>query len=210
MRRARTGFTLLEVVIALAILAVSLFVLVDSQSSAVFMTIDAEKTLTGTHLAQEKMAEAMLRVEYEGFREGDIDEEGDFSDLGEDDGLGSDADFGDSFTDYKWAYAIREVDLQIGDITSAADELEGAGFGPQTEEGQEQADQRDLTDMGFQPDMISDMLKPYIREVRVLVWWGEEEPDLEEGCDSCIELVTHVINPSGQVIPGASSEETSE
>ena len=209
MTRARAGFTLLEVVIALAILAVSLFVLVDAQSTAVLMTIDANKTLTGTYLAQEKMAEAMLRLEYEGFREGDIDEEGDFSEIGQEDGLGSDADFGDSFEEYRWAYAIREVDIQLGDITSAADELESAGFGPQTEEGQEQAEQRDLTDMGFQPDMISDMLKPYIREIRVLVWWGEEAPDLEEGCDSCIELVTHVINPSGQIIPGSSSDSAS-
>jgi prepilin-type N-terminal cleavage/methylation domain-containing protein len=205
--RRREGFTLLEVVIALAILAVSLFVLVDSQSSAVFMTIDAEKTLTGTYLSQEKMAEAMLRLEEEGFREGDIDEEGDFADFGGADGLGEDADYGDAFEDYHWAYTIREVDIQVGDIASAADELQGAGFGDQ-QEGAEQPEQADLTDMGFQPDMISEMLRPYIREVRVLVWWGEDEPDLDEGCENCVELVTHVINPSGQIIPGASSEES--
>jgi hypothetical protein len=196
----RAGFTLLEVVIALAILAVSLFVLIDAQSSAVLMTIDAEKTLTGTYLAQEKMSEAMLRLEYEGFREGDIDEDGDFGDMGGEDGLGADADFGDSFDGYKWAYTIREVDFQVGDVAAAADELKGAGFGPQTEAGGDQAESRDLTDMGFQPDMLSDMLKPYIREIRVLVWWSDEEPDLEEGCESCIELVTHVINPSGKIV----------
>lgn len=210
MTTRRAGFTLLEVVIALAILAVSLFVLVDSQATAVLMTMDANKTLTGTYLAQEKMAEALLRVEYEGFREGDIDEEGDFSEIGEDDALGSDADLGEDFEDYKWAYTIREVDLQLGDITSAADELQSAGFGAQTEEGQQQTEQQDLTDLGFQPDMMSEMLKPYIREVRVLVWWGNDEPDLEEGCDACIELVTHVINPSGQIVPGSSSESTEE
>ncbi|MFZ5481026.1 MAG: type IV pilus modification PilV family protein, partial [Myxococcota bacterium] len=77
----RRGFTLLEVVIALAILAVSLVVLVESQSSAVLVTVDAQRTLTGTWLAQEKMAEAMLRVEYEGFTDQDIDEEGDFADF---------------------------------------------------------------------------------------------------------------------------------
>lgn len=204
--RARRGFTLLEVVIALAILAVSLFVLVDSQATAVLMTVDAEKTLTGTYLAQEKMSEAMLRLEEEGFKEGDIDEEGNFEDFGANDALGEGADFGDSFADYHWAYTIREVDLQVGDITQAAEQLGGAGFGSTDENGESQApDQRTLTDAGFQPDMLSEMLRPYIREIRVLVWWGEEEPDLEEGCEACIELVTHVINPSGQIIPSDGS-----
>ncbi len=209
MRRSSAGFTLLEVVIALAILAVSLFVLVDSQASAVFMTLDAQKTLTGTYLAQEKMAEAILRLEHEGFRDGDIDEEGDFEDFGSNDEMGQESDLGAEFDDYHWAYTIREVDIQVGDITSAAEELGAAGFGKQGEDGEaaEAPDQRDLTDVGFQPDMLSDMLRPYIREVRVLVWWGEEEPDLEEGCESCIEIVTHMINPSGQIIPGSTEEQ---
>ena len=211
-RAAARGFTLLEVVIAIAILAVSLFVLIDAQSTAVFMTVDAEKTLKGTYLAQEKMAEALMRIEHDGFREGSIEEDGDFSDFGEEGARGADQDFGEEFADYKWAYAIREVDLQLGDLTGAVDELEQSGLGG-TSAGasnteQSSADQRDLSDMGFQPDMLSDMLKPYIREVRVLVWWGPEEPDLDKGCEDCVELVTHLVNPTGTIIPGASSEES--
>ncbi len=204
----RAGFTLLEVVIALAILAIGLTVLVDSQMMAVLMTVDAGKTLTGTYLAQEKMAEAMLRLEHEGFRDSDIDEEGDFEDFGATDQMGDGPDFGDSFEGYQWAYTIREVDIQVGDIASAAEELEGSGFlGSKTEEEADAApESRDLMDAGMQPDMLTDMLRPYIREVRVLVWWGAEAPDLEEGCDDCIELVSHVINPSGQIIPSDGSE----
>jgi general secretion pathway protein I len=197
--RLRAGFTLLEVVIAMAILAIGLMVLVDSQSMAVLMTVDAGKTLTGTYLAQEKMAEAMLRLEKEGFREGDIDEEGDFEEIGAD-GEGMDGpDFGDSFEGYQWAYTIREVDIQVGDIASAAEDLESMGGITQKEgaDGASSSDNRNLLDAGMQPDMLSDMLRPYIREVRVLVWWGPDDPDLEEGCDDCIELVSHVINPSG-------------
>lgn len=207
----RRAFTLLEVVIALAILSVSLFVLVDSQASAVLMTIDSQKILTGTYLAQEKMAEAMLRLEEEGFRDGDIDEEGDFEDLGnEENGMQSGPDFGDSFEGYQWAYTIREVDIQVGDIGQAANELESAGYGGASSEeasGSEAPETRDALDAGIQPDMISDYLRPYIREVRVLVWWSEDEPDMDEGCEDCIELVSHVVNPSGVVIPGSTDEE---
>ena len=206
------GFTLLEVVIALAILAVSLFVLIDSQTTAVFMTVDAEKTLTGTYLAQEKMAEAMLRVEEEGFRESSIDEEGDFEELGASEGGPDGPDFGDSFEGYQWAYTIREVDIQIGDIGAAAGELQSSGYGGMGEESSAEGapEQRDLTDVGIQPDMISELLRPYIREVRVLVWWSAKEPDLDEGCDDCIELVSHLVNPTGVVVPGTGTAEEEE
>ena len=45
--RATGGFTLLEVVIALAILAVSLTVLIDAQSTAVLMTVGGSIRSTG-------------------------------------------------------------------------------------------------------------------------------------------------------------------
>lgn len=200
---SRRGFTLLEVVIALAILAISLVVLVEAQGGAVLSTVEAQKMLTGSWLAQEKMAEAMLRVERDGFTSSDIDEEGDFEDFGADGEMGEVLEFGDEFADYKWAYTVRKVDIQIGDIGGAAEQLGAAGFGGSEEEqaakeqaGQETPDARNLGDL-VQPDQISEMLRPFIREVRVLVWWGEEEPDLEEGCESCVELVSHVINPTG-------------
>jgi general secretion pathway protein I len=202
----RAGFTLLEVVIALAILAVSLVVLIETQSAAVLMTVDTEKVLTGTYLAQEKMNEAVLRVERDGFSEGDIDEEGDFEDWGSDGGFGQDVEFGDAFEEYRWAYTIRKVDLQLGDMSSAADQLSEAGLGPKTGDADgdgepDQPEQRDLGDLGVDGSMFTEMLRPYIREVRVLVWWSEDEPDLDEGCEACVELVTHVINPSGTILP---------
>jgi hypothetical protein len=42
--------------------------------------------------------------------------------------------------------------------------------------------------------MISEYLGAYIREVRVLVWWGENEDSVDQ-----VELLTHIINPSGAV-----------
>lgn len=213
-RRSHTrgGFTLLEVVIALSILATALFVLVNSQASAVLMTSDAGRTIVGTYLAQQKMTEALLRLEAEGFTTSDLDETGDFEDFGQDDGMGDDVDFGDSFDDYHFAYTIRKVDLQLGDVAGASDQLEAAGIGPPTEgdDASSSMSGLDASALGLQPDMIGEMLGPYIREVRVTVWWGED-PDPKEACADCIELVTHVANPSGAEVMGQqASEEPTE
>lgn len=206
---ARGGFTLLEVVIALAVLAISLMVLVEAQGSAVVQTLEARRMLTASYLAQEKMTEALLKLESEGFSTDDVEEEGDFEQFAEDLGVEDEVEFGDSFDDYHWAYTIRKVDVQLGDMSGAADQLEGAGFGP-SQDQQDQADAngqggRDLGDMGIQPDMISDMLAPYIREVRVVVWWGEDPP-ADKACEDCVELTTHVANPSGEVVPGSGGD----
>lgn len=203
----RAGFTLMEVVIALAILGLSLYVLIDTQATAVLETTESRKILTGAYLAQQKMTDALMRLEKEGFTDTDIEESGDFKTFAEDEGLdASTVDFGDSFDQYKWAYAVRKVNIQLGDVSSASDQLQAAGIGP-TQEQQDNASTgadgttngRDLTDLGIQPDMISDMLAPYIREVRVVVWWSKKEPDPDKACEDCIELVTHVANPSGTV-----------
>ena len=154
------------------------------------------------------MSEALLRLEAEGFREGDIQEAGDFSDFGQTDGMGSAPDFGNTFDGFQWAYAIREVDIQIGDMSQLTDMLGSTAEDNGVATDQVDTDNRSITDLGIQPDMISDMLKPYIREIRVSVWWGDEDPDREEGCEDCVELVTHVINPSGQIL--AQDAETSE
>jgi len=194
----RRAFTLLEVLIALAILAVSLVVLVDAQATAVFMTRETDRIFTATLLAQEKMSEVKLYVETEGFVDKDLEEQGTFDDY-EIEAL--EIDFEDAFEGYEWAYTIREVELSLGgDISGMADTLGQSGyFGEDAEAGfgADQTEERGLEDLGVQPDMITEMLSPYIREVRVRVWWGEVDPDDPD--ENAVELVTHLINPSGIV-----------
>ena len=74
------------------------------------MTRDAEKIRIATMLAEEKMIEAQLHLELEGWKTSDIDEDGDFDDLGSEEfrGSGSNLDLDDEFEDYKWAYTIRK------------------------------------------------------------------------------------------------------
>ena len=202
----RSGFTLLEVVVALVILTMSLFVLVNAQALSVFMTTDSQRTLTATWLAQQKMTEALLRVEADGVQATDIEESGDFEEFGGDGDFGETIDFGGEFDNYQWAYTIRAVDIKLGDVSGQADAMKDAGFGPSDEQMQASGSEgKDLGDLGVQPDMIGEMLKPYIREVRVLIWWGEE-PAEGEDCEDCVELVTHVANPTGEVVAGAGAD----
>lgn len=197
MRQA--GFTLLEVVIALGILAVSLVVLVDAQATSVEMTLSAERYSTATMLAKEKLTEVRLMLEREGFGDQEIEENDNFDDYGEEiEGV----DFEDAFSDYEWAYTIREIELSLaGDLMGMAGDLAGSGYwGEAGETADLSAGGGQMSMLGnfMSPDMITEMLSPYIREIVVRVWWG----DNSDGVDQ-VEFTTHVVNPSGVVMPGA-------
>ena len=75
-RTSSKGFTLLEVTIALALMVMALGILLQSQTSAVIMTVDSEKIRIATQLAEEKMSEAQIQLEVEGWTTADIDENG--------------------------------------------------------------------------------------------------------------------------------------
>jgi general secretion pathway protein I len=205
MRRARRGFTLLEVVIALASLAVGMTVLLQTQATAVVMTTEADKVRIGTLLAQEKMAECELYVEKNGFSSDDIDENGDFSDFGAEDFRADvgDIDIAATLGDYRWAYTIRQIELTMpDDLTGTATDLIGEGYLGDVEVPESTTDNSlDLGDLGLSSDTVTDQLSSYIREVRVFVWWSDEQDEEGNYLDS-VELVTHVINPSGFVVSG--------
>jgi prepilin-type N-terminal cleavage/methylation domain-containing protein len=201
------GFSLIEITIALSILVLALSILVENQGFAAFMTRDAEKIRIATMLAEEKMIEAQLHLELEGWKTSDIDEDGDFDDLGSEEfrGSGSNLDLDDEFEDYKWAYTIRKIEMNMpADMGGMMDDMMGSGYyGDQSQNEAVQDNQMDLGDIGISSDMITEYLSDYIREVRVMVWWEE---DFEESGDY-VELLTHVVNPSG-VVTDPEVEET--
>ncbi len=203
--RARAGFTLLEIVIALVILTAALIVLVESQGQAVFMTFEGQKVLTATWLAEEKVAEVQRRLEEDGFTESDIEEEGDFDDIGE--GFGDGLDIGEAYEEFHWAYTIRQVELQLGDVGGLFGQMETNGYqGGAAQSGMGSMFSGmvgTLISSMLSPELIAESLAPYLREVRVRVWWSERE---EDGvCLDCVEIVTHAINPSGAVKAGDSA-----
>lgn len=197
-RRLRHAFTLLEVMVALGIMALAMMVLVDTQSTAVMMTNEGDRIRTATMLANEKMKEVALTLEVEGWSSQDIEEEGEFEDFGNEefrgDSLHLDYDE-DQLSEFRWAYTVRSIDLTIpSDLGSMAGDLAGGGYWGETQDEPDVGGMPDLADFGFGPDKIAEMLSPYLREVRVLVWWGENEDEVDQ-----VEIVHHVINPSGVV-----------
>lgn len=208
MTRSRAAFTLLEVMIALAILAAGLAVLVQSEATAVLMTSEGDRIRTATLLAEEKMTEALLRLEEEGWGVDDIEESGDFEDFGGEDFRGEEVDveLGDALDDYHWAYTVRRIELSLpADLMGTAGDLAGTGYwGEDNAQNVSTANAPDISDF-ITPDQITEQLSGYIREVRVLVWWGENEEELDQ-----VELVSHAINPTGEVFQHDETQQVEE
>jgi len=198
-RRSRRGFSLLEVVVALGILTVAMLLLVEIQSTAIQLTREAERAITASDLARMVLTDALIAVEEDGVQESDVFERGDFDDLGDDI---LDAQIGANLKEYHWEYAISEINIDmLGDLAQMGQDLDGAlgGGGEDPELGGAPAGGGPgemLGALGFGPEQISEMLGPYIREVRVRVWWGEDSAAAEE-TGSEVVLTTHVVNPTG-------------
>ncbi|MCX5832072.1 MAG: type II secretion system minor pseudopilin GspI [Deltaproteobacteria bacterium] len=90
--QCRQGFTLLEVMIAMAILAISLVAVFRSQSQSVSMASEARFLTTASLLAQGKMAEM------ESLKPQELS-----------DGSGG---FGEDFPDYLWRVEVKDTAFQ--------------------------------------------------------------------------------------------------
>jgi len=100
-RNTRLGFTLLEVMMAVSIIAIALTAVLGSQSQSVSLAGEARFKTTAPLLAQTKMAEM---------------EAMNAADLASDSG-----DFGDDFPGYTWAVTVGDV--MFGGSTAASDYL---------------------------------------------------------------------------------------
>ena len=198
----KRGFSLLEVMVALAILMLSLVILIETQSTAAWATREAERVVVATDLAEAKLAEALMRVEIEGFTDTEFFEQGDFDDLGDE---ALNVEMGDDLKEFRWEYSMQEIDVALaGDIASMASEAMGQGG----DAGGLGAGAPDIPGLPgglgglsalLNPEMLSQMLSPYIREVRVRIYWDGDSKEAEENGTEII-LTTHVINPSGELV----------
>jgi general secretion pathway protein I len=92
------GFTLLEVMVAMAIIAIAMTAVLNSQSQSVSLASEAKFSTTAALLAQNKMAET---------------EWGNRLDLTSDSG-----DFGDDFPGYTWQVMVEDVTMDLPENVS--------------------------------------------------------------------------------------------
>ena len=110
------GFSLLEVMIAIGILAMSLTVLLESQASSVNNAGRSRDLTIATLLARSKMIDLEQQLFDEGFTVGETTEEGDFDEEG--------------FEQVKWESTISEVEMDLSSLAGLCDAFSGGGEEP--------------------------------------------------------------------------------
>jgi general secretion pathway protein I len=98
-RRRVLGFSLLEVMVAVAILAVSLTVLLTFSGATLMKSGRAERLLIATMLARQKMTDIEIELEKQKKKREFPDERSE------------DDNFNEPFEDYKWKMEIRKIEL---------------------------------------------------------------------------------------------------
>lgn len=185
MRRAKLGFTLLEVMVAMAILSLSITAMVGITTLSYDESHYARALTTATLLARSKMIDIELLLQKDGFSDSDKEESGDFSEEG--------------FPEYRWEAAIRPVKLDVtqmirgmfgGEVSPDLLPKEMAGFigaaqGESADQLTQNVEGSDLKQMlgGQGLDLLlnqaGELLSKSIREIALEVHWGDPKFDGE-------------------------------
>lgn len=112
--RNQKAFTLIEVLAALALLAIALAGIVQGQSGSVKTVVRSENMIQAAYLAQEKMNEVELQLKYTNFDAFKEEESGEFANP--------------KFSKYQWTYRLERVDVGCFLPTGQADAREAGGI----------------------------------------------------------------------------------
>ncbi len=177
-RLARTparGFTLLEIMVALAILSMTLVVLLEIVTNNVRATNHAKLTTAATFLARSKMIDVEDIILDNGFSTTDENANGTFKDQG--------------FANFSWDYAIERVELPTDMTKKAQDQAQDKTM-----------NSKDPMSMmtGFLGGMMSSFIEPIrlglqesVRRVTVHVYWDETGRP-----NQGIEVVQYLTDPA--------------
>jgi prepilin-type N-terminal cleavage/methylation domain-containing protein len=172
--RVDVGFTLLEVMAAVAILSLTLVVLLNVISNNVRATTHSRLITTATFLARGKMVSIEDRVIEKGFQDLDENEEGTFEE--------------DGFANFNWSSAIEKIQLPT-DVGQKAQQSAG-------EATQKKDPMQALTGMvggmmGMFIEPIRVGLEESVRRVTLRVFWNERGRP-----EQSVEVVTFMTDPA--------------
>ncbi|HKY63237.1 MAG TPA: prepilin-type N-terminal cleavage/methylation domain-containing protein [bacterium] len=181
-RSPEAGFTLIEIMISLSILAITLVSIYVAQGNSLRASGRAENIQIASGLARQKMTEKMIELQK------DLDK-GKFPDEGvEDNGT-----FDPPLDRYRWEFAVKKVEIQVADAPS--EEGGGApapGAGPTTSTGEEagEANQAPETAMRNMAQMVTKKINESVREISTKVIWEEL------GEEQSLVVTTHIAKLS--------------
>ena len=176
----RRAFSLLEVMVAMAILSVGLVSLLQVQSRSAQLAIEAREMTVATMLARGKLYDCQTDLLKKGFSIGDYDESGNFDDEG--------------YPTFFWECHAYKPEMPtgdgVGDMGSAASAL---GMGASADAASGAGAQPQGADMGMgmiAPVMqqMASVMGDSIRELVIIVRWGTA-PDQQE-----MRVTTHVVD----------------
>lgn len=170
----RRAFSLLEVMVAISLLAIGITVLLQVQSRSVNLAIEAREMTVATMLARGKLLDCQADLTKKGFSVGDYNEEGDFSDEG--------------YATYYWECHAYKPDIPVADVADVQQAMSATG----TEETGAAASQQGA-DLGMQflapvVSQLSNIMGDSIRELVIIVRWGRGT-EMQE-----MRVATHVID----------------
>jgi general secretion pathway protein I len=174
-RHTQLGFTLLEVMVALAILAITATVLLEIVTNNVRATNHAKMMTQATFLARTKMVDVEDSVLTNGFTENDENDSGNFKDQGH--------------QEIRWETAIERIELPT-DLTQKSQD--------QARDQSDNAKDPMSLMTGFLGGMMSSFIEPIriglqesVRKVTVRVFWDENGRP-----DQSFEVVQYLTDPS--------------
>jgi general secretion pathway protein I len=176
-RPARRGFTLLEVMVALAILAGSVLAISEVVGGALRNQVRARELDVATLLARAKMVEVQAQLERKGFRDFDENDEGTFE--------------AEGHPEVRWKLDVLRPSIELGPDAVLAALTGGKTLQellPSPEQAPQLAPLQGMLTSTVQTALtgIGEKLKKGLREVRLTVSWGKGK------VGESFEVVTHV------------------
>jgi len=162
------GFTLLETLIALAIMMIAFASILMTQSSAINSSMKSKQTNTVAMLARRKMAEVELELENKSFQE--IREETSFE------------AFPEPYQDFAWKRVIKEVKFpNLANLSAAGGASDDSASGAEAE-SQQQSNAAVQGELERITRLVTKFLSDSIREVTLTISWkkgtGQQTFDL--------------------------------
>jgi general secretion pathway protein I len=175
--RSSAGFTLLEIMVAVAILSATLVVLLEIVTNNIRATNHAKLTTAATFLARNKMSDIEDQILYEGFSSDTENNKGTFKDEGRD------------YDKFRWETSIERIELPT-DLTQKSQDM--------ARDTTNEAKDPMAMMSGFLGGMMSAFIEPIriglqesVRKVTVRVIWDENGRR-----DQTIEIVQYLTDPS--------------